>query len=150
MSYNEYYYYHFAYVAPFTVISFPGEELQLDSDNPYVLKCIVKVDHQFPLEAVSVLIQYSAISLDNDNMPSKIYNNKQININSRTLTVTVTIQDIEQKFGGVFACIATTKQIGNTTVPQYSVKNRTRIVRAVTDRECCIVYCYMTLYCLFL
>lgn len=121
---------------PFVITNFPDGELQLDPGSPYTLQCIVTVDRQFPLRAVSVSIRYSPISLDT-NMPSQVYANKEeINEESRTVTVNVLIYDVERRVGGIFECAAMTKAIENVTIPKYSTYNRTRVSKILSNPDC--------------
>ena len=128
ISCNEFCYCHV--LVPFIITTFPEEELQLDPHNSFTLQCVVTVDKQFPLEAVSVTIQYSPVSLD-DNPPSQIYaNREEVNEERRTLTVKLPIENIELKYGGTYGCTAETKPYKNAFIPQFSTYNRTRIIKA--------------------
>ena len=92
------------------------------------------VDEHFALEAVAVSIQYSPISLDN-NEPLEEYDSQQVD--SRTLSVRVFIRDVERRFGGTYRCVAETHQIQNTVIPDYKVYKRTTIIRApIKDTQC--------------
>lgn len=93
------------------------------------------VDKNYPLEGVTVSIQYSPISLDY-NMPTEVPTDKEVIEESRTLTATVFIRDVERKFGGTYECSAETYRIQNATVPNYRIYRRTRIIQAPTDSQC--------------
>lgn len=101
-------------------------------NSPYLLQCVVTVDEHFALKAVVVSIRYSAISLDNNNAPLEEYGDQDIDMRSRTLTVTVLIQDVEHRFGGTYECVAKTQHIPNVVVPDHKVHKRTRIIREST------------------
>ena len=93
------------------------------------------VDEQFPLMAVNVSILYYSISPDANSMASFYYGDKErIDEESRTLTVSIYIQDVERKFGGTYECVAMTKQIEKAAIPQYRKYSRTRI--SALDNEC--------------
>lgn len=133
ISHNEFYFY---FTVPFSITNFPDEQLQLNPNNPYTLNCIVTVDEQFPLKAVSVSILYYSISPDVNSMPSSYYVNKEmVDEESRTITVSIFIKDVERKIGGTYECVAMTKQIENATVAQYKEYSRTRISALDTQRE---------------
>ena len=125
----------FYLIAPLSITNFPDEELQLDPSSPYTLSCVVTVDDQFPLKAVSVSILYYSISPDVNSMPSFYYHNSEmVDEESRTVTVSIFIEDIERKIGGTYECVAVTKQIENANVADYMEHSRTRI--SALDTEC--------------
>ena len=127
---------HFCHTVPFTITSFPSKELPLPPNNPYMLRCVVMVDEHFALEAVAVSIQYSPISLDN-NEPLEEHHYQQVDIRNRTLSVRVFIRDVEHRFGGIYRCVAETRQIQNTVIPNYKVYKRTTVIRApMKDTQC--------------
>ena len=125
------------FTAPLSITSFPDEELQLDPNNPYSLKCVVTVDEQFPLKAVNVSILYYSISPDVNSMPSFKYENMEmVDEESRTVTVSIFIENVERKIGGTYVCVAMTKQIENAIVAKYTEIRRTRISASTLHTEC--------------
>ena len=85
--------------------------------------------------AISVSILYYSISPDVNSIPSfYYYDRERIDEESRTLTVSILIQDVERKIGGTYECVAVTKQIENAIIPQYREYRWTRI--SALDTEC--------------
>ena len=123
-------------VAPFAITNFPTEELQLYPNDPYTLECVVTVDEQFPLSAVDVSILYYSISPEVDSIPSAYYGDRGMgDEESRSISVSIYIEEVERKIGGTYECLAMTNQIENAVIPEYREYRRTRISALTTECE---------------
>ena len=113
---------------------FPPEKLHLDPTNSYTLRCVVTVDKNFPLTAVNVSVLYYSISPDVNIGPTNHYQGAKTSEETRTIIVSVLIDDVAQKSGGTYKCDAETKAIENAVIHPYS---RSKITKILTSNSQC-------------